>query len=114
MKRYCKHCFHPFEGRENRLFCSVSCKTKHNNSLAKTRNANLKRVFTIVKANRQALAQLYELFDTQPVSVELLQKAGIRLAYTSQLTANGVYVYDDYAIKSIGNNQFQIDKLQKL
>jgi hypothetical protein len=111
MKRQCKQCKEIFEGRLNKEFCSTSCKSTYNNQLARIRNKNLKQAFDKVKHNKNALRNLYQLFGNSAISGELLERAGLQPAYTSVQLDQNVLVFDDWALKPVSNNKFQIIKL---
>lgn len=36
-KRICSECKTPVEGRANKIFCSKTCRNKHNNKIAKAK-----------------------------------------------------------------------------
>ena len=111
MKKQCKQCHIIFEGRQNKEFCSISCKSFHNNELAKYRNRNLKLSFDRIKANKNVLVGLHQLFGNDAVSIELLERAGFQPAFTSVQSNQNVLIYDDWGLKQISKNQFQIIKL---
>ena len=38
----CLECWEPFAGRRNKSFCSISCKSKHNNDIRRSRDSEAK------------------------------------------------------------------------
>lgn len=110
MKKQCKQCNIVFDGRLNKDFCSVSCKSTFNNELTRQRNNNLKKSFDRIKANRNILIGLYQLFGNDAVSIELLERAGFKPAFTSVQSNQNVLIYDDWGLKQVAINQFQIIK----
>lgn len=109
--KQCKQCNIIFEGRQNKDFCSIQCKSSFNNEQAKHRNQNLKMSFNRVKANRNILMGLYQLFGGDAIGIELLERAGFKPAYTSVQSNQNVLVYDDWGLQQVTKNQFQIIKL---
>ena len=65
MRKQCKQCHIMFEGRRNKDFCSISCKSFHNNELAIYRNRNLKLSFDRIKANKNVVTAQAKLLEYQ-------------------------------------------------
>lgn len=111
MKKQCKQCNIIFDGRKNKDFCSITCKSAFNNEQARQRNRNLKVSFDRIKANRNILMGLHQLFGADAIGIELLERAGFQPAFTSVQSNQNVLIYDDWGLKQITMNQFQIIKL---
>jgi hypothetical protein len=54
---------------------------------------------------------LHQLFGADAIGVELLERAGFQPAFTSFQSNQNILIYDDWGLKQITMNKFQIIKL---
>ena len=111
MLKICNKCRHPFEGRANRLYCSVTCKSAVNNERQLVKTKELVDTNKILRRNRRIVADLFNLFKSQPIEKEILKKVGLDANYSTGAGDDGICFYE-YTINAIKNraNYFFISK----
>lgn len=113
-KRFCPECGKEIVGRADKMFCSDSCRNKHNNN-AKKDSTNLMR--NINNALRKNYAILCELNTEEKIKVPkktLVKKKFNFNNFTSILeakTGNTYYIVYDQAFQELEGDIFLITKI---
>jgi hypothetical protein len=99
MKKDCLYCKTPFQGREDKRFCSMACKNKHFNVLRKTTKDATKEIDAYLHRNHQILATLMGEARKETFDRLILVRSGFKFEYMTGLyfnAENKIYhlVYD--------------------
>lgn len=100
MANKCKICKKEIKGREDKMFCSVSCKNKYHIKLRKVTKQATQRIDTILHRNRSILLEIMGKNNTQiKVPRILLDKKRFNYSYLTGFHVNNhgktvYYVYD--------------------
>lgn len=72
----CKYCGTKFHGRENKLFCTAACKSRHNNEIGAKKRKAMKDVSMGILQNARILEKLLNGQDSLHISKEELESNG--------------------------------------
>jgi hypothetical protein len=88
MKKNCLQCETPFQGREDKRFCSAACKNKHFNILRKTTNDTTSEIDAYLHRNHQILATL--MGEERKVTLDklVLVRTGFKFEYMTGIYFN--------------------------
>ncbi len=108
----CIQCGTIFQGRANKKFCSSSCKNEYHNEQYRNQNQVLMRLDKILHKNRTVLKDMYAVYRSTPVSLEVLKARGFHPdfhthIFTSPAGGKFTMVYD-VGYKQHFDNQIQI------
>jgi len=96
----CKLCKKSFNGRSDKIFCSVRCKSEYAHKLRKVNSASTLAIDTILHRNRSILLELLgKNISQKKVERILLDKKKFNFSYVTQYHLNSRnkmvnYVYD--------------------
>jgi hypothetical protein len=108
----CPVCQNSFGGRKNKKYCSLFCKTSHNNEVFQRKNEDLKEIIGEVKKNRLILKKIFEIFQSAPLPIDLLRATKINMKYFTSLSKEGYYRFGEYQFSPCDDNKhFSIFKL---
>ena len=99
MKKNCLCCDTPFQGREDKRFCSIACKNKHFNAIRQSTQKGTKEIDGYLHRNHQILAMLMGEARKETFDRLVLVRAGFKFDYLTGLyfnSENKIYhlVYD--------------------
>ena len=77
----CLSCATEFDGRANQKFCSTSCKNKYHNTRNREKEAVVNRVNRILHKNWVTLHELYQIYRSSPISMEVAEAYGYNKRY---------------------------------
>ena len=101
----CPACYREFIGRKNKVYCGISCKTKHNNDLLMQRYKVKQRLTVPLLRNIEVLEHEFSSQQSEAleVSMERLSILGFdhkapKISFRPSKGAAIWYRYGDYAI----------------
>lgn len=113
MTKFCQNCGDPFRGRSNQLYCSSRCKAATNNHRYKERDEEARKVELKVRANRNILSKLYQVFDDKELLPMVIKHSNLDTRYKSGVSKEGRHsIFLDFALTNLSNGNFQITKLK--
>jgi hypothetical protein len=77
----CKECGADFHGRANKEYCSMECKSAHNNGLIKSRLSFATTIESKLRNNRMILQALLQHYPEGAVSKDVLENEGYEFQY---------------------------------
>lgn len=108
---YCHNCGNLFEGRPNRAYCSPSCKSATNNRRYAKRDFNARKVELKVRANRNILSKLHQIFGDKPLPPMIIEESNLDTLYNSGASADATrFCFLDFAVQKLSNHNYQILK----
>ena len=111
MANYCHNCGDPFEGRPNRAYCSQSCKSATNNRRYAERDFNARKVELKVRANRNILSKLYQIFGENPLPTMVIDESNLDTQFNSGASEDAsMFCFLDFAVRKLSNQNYQILK----
>jgi hypothetical protein len=111
MANYCHNCGNLFEGRPNRAYCSQSCKSATNNRRYAERDFNARKVELKVRANRNTLFKLHQIFGDKPLPPMIIDESNLDTRFNSGASADAMmFCFLDFAVKKLSNQNYQILK----
>lgn len=112
--RNCKNafCFRSFTPtRRNHLYCSLKCKSVHNNGNATQRRASMKSGLKLLQANYTILSRLHHMYGNQSLDQQLLKLMDFNTNFFTGIKKLGdktVYLLFDLGYEIDSANTFKI------
>ena len=113
MQRKCKMCQAPFQGRSDKIFCSIHCKSEYHQKLRKVTALEVVEINKILSRNRSILLELMGKNSVQKkIQRILLDKKKFNFKYLTHFHKNTQgkiynYVYD-FAWMEFSDNEILI------
>ena len=113
MAHICQNCGDHFQGRSNQLYCSPRCKSATNNHRYKERDVEARKVELKVRANRNILSKLYQVFEEKELPLVIVNQSSFDSRYKTSLSKDGRHSFFlDFALSNLPNGNFQITKFK--
>ena len=118
MIKTCEYCKHRFEGRANKLYCSQACISAVCNKKVAQRLAPLVNRHEQVIRNRAIVRKLYELYGSQKLPIEFLNKTSLKVTkhegqlYETDDSNIKVLIFGEYKVEFYNLSFFNIYKLK--
>lgn len=114
----CISCGSAFEGRLNKKFCSSNCKNSYHNENYRNQNGVLYKLDKILHKNRAVLMDMYTVYRSSPISLDILKARGFHPNYHTHIFNSPVgekytMIYD-VGFKLHFDNQIQIVQLDNV
>ena len=99
MKKNCLQCEAPFQGREDKRFCSTKCKNGHFNAQRKLTKAVTKEIDGYLHRNHEILATLMGESNKETMDRLVVARTGFKFDYMTGIYLNNQnkmyhYVYN--------------------
>lgn len=113
MTKKCQNCDQHFKGRPNQLYCSPCCKSAINNHRYRERDVNARNVELKVRANRNILSKLYEVFENKELPTAIVNQSNLDARYKTGVSKEGQSSFFlDFVLSKLSNGNFQITKFK--
>ena len=118
MQRKCKMCQEPIQGRSDKIFCSVNCKTEYHHKLRRATAVEVVEINKILARNRSILLEILgKNIAQKKVPRLMLDKKKFNYKYHTHIHRNSMgklffYVYD-FAWMEFSDNEILIIRKKK-
>jgi hypothetical protein len=107
--KICERCGNTFEGRANKVYCSIACKSAVNNGRQLVKTQELVDTNKILRRNRRILSDFYKVFQSKPFDAALLDNTDFDSTYSTGIGKEGLFFYE-YSLITKNKNSYYITK----
>lgn len=104
----CKTCQQKVHGRNNQIYCTQKCKNEYNNALYRKRHVNALTTLKVIMNNAKKMEKLYMRYGDVALNSKVFIASGVEPGYTNFTRTDGLFEFDDWALKEIGEDLYKI------
>ncbi|WP_341224478.1 hypothetical protein [uncultured Arcticibacterium sp.] len=104
----CKTCHQVVYGRNNQIYCSQKCKNAFHNDNYRKRHRKALNALKQIMANAKKIESLYRRHGSIVLKSKSFVEKGLDPAFTNSNRRDGVFEFDDWLLKEIGEDAYMI------